>query len=495
VADSNSLKDEILSLISRGDIALAEAKTHALLSEYSHDDNLPQFLIILAQGYNWANSLEQAGESYQYVIDNFTDSNTVEQARFGIKVVDILSKIKQGTDSGALIHVSELIADFSQVAELPEYAFRISQYYEGQGNYQQAQLGYLKVSQSFPDSDYAERALLDSCRISIWLDILSDKMADASGKFIALVKDHSSSDSLADVLYYLGQLCRWHGNYDFAEVVLSAVIDLTTDSSLKSDAQLSYHGARALENVHRGRFSQAQEEMDIILSNYKDNKDFAGVCYALADRLRWRGKAVEMKVLYDAILRNCPDSKEALSVTDQMDFYNVLALIDADNIPAAETAMTALYSKEVSLEELNKMRFFIAEQFYYEGLQLRDGGNRDAANLYYGKAVEKWEQLLSISPDFTLGPKTRIWPADCYHNLKNYEKSIENFKNDIETYPDQPNRWYALFMIADSYKHMAKQGQISSDLADSKSQAIYNEIASSYPDCPAINAVNKELNK
>jgi len=486
--DSNSLKEEILSLILEGDIDLAKTKTQTLLTNYSHEDEFPKLQIILGQRYNWCGYLQDADESYQYVIDNFADSNSVEQAKLGVKVVDVLTKIKQGTDSGALTHISDLKASFSHVPELPEYAFRIVKQYEKSGNYQQAQLGYMEVSQSFSDSDHAEIALLNGCRLSIWSDISSDKL-------IALIRDHSGSAKLPRILYDLGQKCRWKGKYDFAEVVLSVVVSLDSDSSLKSDAQFSYHSARALRNVRKGNFEDAKEEMNIILSNYKNNKNFAGVCYGLADKFRWRGKAIEMKLLYDAILQNCPDSAKASLISDKMDFFNILALIDADDIPAAETAITALYGQEMSSEKLNKMKFFIAEQFYYEGTQLRDQGDKDMAELYYSKAVEKWEQLLQLSPEFSLGSGTRFWPADCYFGLKNYQKTMENFERDIESYPDQPRRWYALFMIARSYKLMAKQGQISSDLANSKSQAIYNEILSSYPDCPAINAVNSELNK
>jgi tetratricopeptide (TPR) repeat protein len=95
--------------IKAGNYEAAEAGIETLLTKYADHDDLPQAFYWLGNDYFDARQYDEAGECYQYVIDNRPESNAAMSSWAGIGRVHV----RRGDDEAAEDVIDKIIADFN----------------------------------------------------------------------------------------------------------------------------------------------------------------------------------------------------------------------------------------------------------------------------------------------------------------------------------------------------------------------------------------------
>ena len=136
----------------------------------------------------------------------------------------------------------------------------------------------------------------------------------------------------------------------------------------------------------------------------------------------------------------------------------------------------------------------IAEQYYTEAFRMEEKGDASGAKGNLQKAAGLWQMAIDNLPtDAKAMPQACCWAGDCYHTLREYEKSRGCFQKVVDGYPEYRYAWHALYMVGRNYQDMGNSGLISKSEADTKTKAAYQQLLEKYPNCEVADEVRQWL--
>ena len=216
-----------------------------------------------------------------------------------------------------------------------------------------------------------------------------------------------------------------------------------------------------------------------LLANFSGHQYIQKAVFSIAAYSRWDGKFQRAKEICQYILANWPDGEFAIWA--QMDL--AASLIAQGEDQAAEAAIEKLSSDFKDHPDLGWAIYIVAEQYY---LQKR-----------FAQAAAMWEKGMAEEPAFTYDEfgEAYLFMADCYRQLGQLQKAVENYQRSAGDYPDYKYGWHALFLTGHNYQRMKKAGGISASEADAETKAAYEQLLEKYPDCKAAKAAQDWLSR
>jgi len=155
--------DVAISNIELGKDSEAQAATDKLLVDFAVHPNLPELLYKVADKYQVLRRHEQAILLYQYLVDNWPESDRAVGAQMDVAI----SNIALGDDPNAQAAIDRLIADFNDYPGLPEALYRIAAIYERSRRYQEANNIYQIIVTDYAGNAFALKAQLDIPNLNI----------------------------------------------------------------------------------------------------------------------------------------------------------------------------------------------------------------------------------------------------------------------------------------------------------------------------------------
>jgi len=416
--------------------AQADAAFEKLIADFSGHPDIAQAVYDIAYCYGELHkNYEKARELYQYVLDNWPDSDDVMWSQAGLT----MSNIALGDDPNADAAIEKLLIDFSDHNDIAEALNYIADSYCDVERYQKAREFYQYVIENWPDSDdvmWSQAGLAMSN-----IELADDPNTEAAIE--KLLTEFSDNNDIAQVLYNIADHYGDLQQYEKARQLFQYVIDNWPNSE---GAILSQIGV-AMTNVVLADDPNVQAATDSLIADFNSHPDLQAVLYDIAGGYEDLYKYEEAKSIYQQIIQQFPEASRA-----QLGIHKcqILVFIDNGNDTAAQTAIDTLIVDFNEHPDLPDAISNIEEAYYIRILAAETWVREN-----YLHPVEIWEKVTQKFPDFFYNdPDLYYFIACCYYQLGEYEVAIGYYGIVIDNWPDYKYTWGAQRLIDTCFERL-----------------------------------------
>ncbi|MHC4867871.1 MAG: tetratricopeptide repeat protein [Planctomycetota bacterium] len=151
----------------------ADRAYRELLAKFSEHSALPEALYEIASACERREEYERAGDLYQQVARQSTDSEFIDKAQLRAAKVNVLQLVESGNDPEAQAAMAQLIADFkdrdfANPNQLPDALYDIAKECQRAEEYSQARYLYRYILQHRPECGFARRSQFGLEALSIF---------------------------------------------------------------------------------------------------------------------------------------------------------------------------------------------------------------------------------------------------------------------------------------------------------------------------------------
>ncbi|MHC4456278.1 MAG: tetratricopeptide repeat protein [Planctomycetota bacterium] len=369
----------------------AEAAIEKLLTEYSENNDIAGAVHEVGDSYLESGQYAKANELYQYVIENWTDSEVAVHAQAGLAI----SNIGLGDDPNTEAAIEKLLTEYSDNNDIVGEVFKIAETYVDVHQYENACELFQYVIENWQDSE----------------DIIHAK-ADLAKCYIAVGDDpnaHEAIDSL---------ITDFNDYLELADVLL----DVADEYHVKA-FQMKYQG---LDDKAREYFATAIDVLDKVITELPESSSTAEAYFFLAvynHRLSQYENAINY---FQKLLSDWPSYKFA----DKAQFL-------IGNCYEALRDTGSLGGSEANPEIERAYRLVVEK--YPDSTSVRDASLKLGwLNFKIGQwleAVEYWELTLQKSPE-NKRPIHILYPLGrAYEETQQFDKAIQVYKDFIKAVP------------------------------------------------------------
>jgi len=401
--------------------------------------------------------LQGAGRSYS------AEPTTLEQAK-----VNIQSQIKAGSYDQAQAAIEKLKADFAADNNLPDALCWLAEEYRWVGKYETAKSMYQQIMQQYPAGSAGNKARLGVSKIDVLSLIKAGKTKEALDATDKLVADFAGHPDLPETLYWTAKQFEWATaeqsewtsfDYDEAKRVYQQLIQNCPRSEFADKAQVDFkrisHRTKIFSLMNKGGDNAA------IQAAIAELKDDVAVRPELPSELYWIAKGYEQyltdyahaKAIYEQILQQYPYSEQAGNAKLDVLRTEVLLLVESGDDKGAQAVIDNLLSNFKDNPYLPEVVQNIGHSYYTKARLTNLEGDIEGGKVFYRKAVEIWERLVSAFPDSEVAPSACYSLAVCYaQELEEYQKGIDYFQKVVNDWPNYEYVQQAKLLIGEYYK-------------------------------------------
>jgi len=264
--------------IGLGNDADAQAAIDKLIADFAGHPALPEALNGVADKYRILQRHKQARELYQYIVDNFPESEYVILSRGGM----IMADIGLGNDANAQAALDRLIADFSEHPSLPREIFDGI----GQAYYGEARQG--------KGDEYYRKA------IAVWERIIKEL----------------PSSPITPQSYYAAAVCYSQelGEYQKGIEYYQAIVDNWPNYEYAWHAQFFvgkyYEKLRNSDAVPESEANpKIEQAYQAVIEKYPNSKSGPYAALKLGQMSFQKGRWVEAAMYFELLLQKYPEDK------------------------------------------------------------------------------------------------------------------------------------------------------------------------------------------
>lgn len=348
--------------------------------------------------------------------------------------------------------------------------------------YDEAQTVYRYVVKTWPDKDqtiFAQRGIILCC-----IELGDEACAQAALQ--KLITDFADSLYLAESLEYIASRYQRKGKFAKARRMHKDVVEEFADSNNTRINVIKAQRNMILCSVSLGDDKMVEADVQTLLTQFSQNKDFVPALYYVTDRLdpaaRRAGepssKDTQRLGLYQYIVDKHPNHELTPCARAKV---GQLKLFQGDK-KAAEGILQGVLAIPSSHPNYARTLNFVAESYYKRALATQKQKQSDYAN-HYRKAIAVWEQIAKELPqEYSAAPQAYYFAAACYRRLGQYEKAIEYFQNVLNNWPEYEYAWRAQSLTGDCYEKLKKSGRLAASQADPKIEQAYKAVIENHPD-------------
>jgi len=385
-------------------------------------------------------------------------SAELEQAKSNIVFL-----IEQANYAEAQVQTQKLIASYPEHPDLPETLLWIAEAYFWSGKHDQAKEMHQQIIQSFPGSSTARKAQLAYSRTEVLSLIGSNKLEQAEGALDKLVSDFSGHPDLPETLYWIAEGYKWSGAHDQAKRVHQQVIQNYPDSSWAGKAKLGISMTNALSLIVSRDYSQAEEAVNKLVSDFSGHQDLPETLYRIADGYFWSGNYDRAENWHQYVIQNFPDSPQADNSKLAYAKTEVLSLLDSNELEQAEEALDKLAADFAGHLDLPETLFRIAEAYFWSG-------KHDQAKNWHQYVIQNFPGSPQANNSKLAYARTEVLFLLDSNELEQADEALDRLVIDFAGHPDLPQ---TLCWIAEGYEWSGRYEQ---------AESVYQQVIQNYPD-------------
>jgi tetratricopeptide (TPR) repeat protein len=210
----------------------------------------------------------------------------------------------------------------------------------------------------------------------------------------------------------------------------------------------------------------------------------------IAGRYEKAQKYDEARNIYKKIVTDYNDTDYALTAQKKL----AVLEIKAGDDPKAQAALDSLIADFNDQPDLPEAVFIIAEQYYNKAFFYKKEGLDTEMKDCFQKTLAICERIITELPPNALYPaQAYLLSGECYRKLAQLQTAIEYYQKVVDDWPDYEKRWYAVFLIGNTYHKLGDSGDVEKSVANDHTQAAYEQVLKEYPDCQAAAAAQNWL--
>ena len=255
-----SQADLIKSHLALGDDPNAEAAIDKLLADFADNPLLARAIWDTGQFYRDLKKYQKANMLYQYVIDEWPESEPAMWAQADL----IKSYLALADEASAEAAVDKLLTDFNDSPLIARAVWDTGQLYRGLKKYDKANRLYQHVVKNWPGPEHAMWSQADL--IKSYLALRDDPNAEAAaGK---LLTDFNDIPLIARAIWDTARLYRDLRKYDGAKQLYQHVIDDYPHAEHAILSQIGVAEVNVLSHIDSENDTAARAELDILIADF-----------------------------------------------------------------------------------------------------------------------------------------------------------------------------------------------------------------------------------
>lgn len=261
-----------IASIKLSDLETGDSLTKQILSDFTDDDRLSMASRKIADTYRYSNHNKRAIELYQYVLDNYADSEYAMWSQMGIAI----SNIYLGNYDAVESATQKLSENYSEHTSIYKAVQAIADHYRWRGvQHERARELYTVACEgmSGPDSIWAKMGFVIT---SIYLsdfetsDLWTDK----------IINEFTGNENLPKALWRIADVYHYAGKYDEASALGKYLLD-----NFPGHKQLLFVKAlMAKIDIAQGNDTSAEKAIDNLYVEFKDRPDLAEAIFNIGDK-------------------------------------------------------------------------------------------------------------------------------------------------------------------------------------------------------------------
>jgi tetratricopeptide (TPR) repeat protein len=218
----------------------------------------------------------------------------------------------------------------------------------------------------------------------------------------------------------------------------------------EDDYALSSLQEEAISRIKRYQMVEAQEVIEILLTNFSEHKKLAEAINGIANayhRVQDDEKALEF---YNYVLANYPINDATLEARKG----TAIAYIGLNQDEQVDAAVETLMTDYTDHSGLSRAVFIIGEEYYFLACKIAAQGNLETAKENFTKALLIWQKIVDQLPESDHAPHAHYFVAVCYKQLKQFTLAVEYYKIVVDRWPDFT--WFVPYRIGVLYRNLKK---------------------------------------
>ncbi len=435
--------------IALGNDSAAELAIETLTNDYSQHPDLCAYIYDLANYSRKFEKFDKAGELYQYISQNYPNSNPALKIRAQV----VIREIRLGDYSAAEEAFETLCAEYSSAEGFVDSVLAICKVFIRKNDPAMA-LPYINCAlQASPDHEKA--VLLLRTKAECYASMGATDMVDT-------VIDEIAQTDLTDT-EFLGTLnktadrYREQGYYDKSIELYQEVID----SNSVEDQQLYAYVGIARSYFQLGDEPAAQQVLDELTLRFAYDPRVSRELYKVGEYYRTRKNYPSARALYDYIATEFPQTSDAMWSAQRQIVMDIDETEDP-NHPTSQVPPEIMQAIEnivvdyAHIPQLTRAVCYLGEDYYLR-IRSREGDLRRNTHRY-DNAISIWQIVINKLPyQKTYTPFAYYLCAHCCERTEQYDKAITCYEKLTEAgYRHGRYAYRAPRQLARLYKYQKK---------------------------------------
>lgn len=232
------------------------------------------------------------------------NAEATDSTSFNQRKVDITSRIAAGKLVEADAAVVKLIANTPVSQGKGKTLQEIAAAFQNAGQADRAIKLCNYVLKNWPNEDFAVWAGM-SLAIS---QIDKGDLTAAEGAAERIIADYSGNADSPTALLVIAETYSWRKMFDRARGLYSVIAEKYPDSPESAKARLGVAGVEVLSLIEEKNFAPAQQKVDLMVADFKDNENLAQMLFRIGQAFCWQRRYDESQNAFDRIIKNFPTS-------------------------------------------------------------------------------------------------------------------------------------------------------------------------------------------
>ncbi|MHC4461691.1 MAG: tetratricopeptide repeat protein, partial [Planctomycetota bacterium] len=234
--------------------------------------------------------------------------------------------------------------------------------------------------------------------------------------------------------------------FEEAKGVCQLILQRYPDSSSAAGAQLYLSRQNIMSLIKSKKYTNAQEELDSIISDFNDHPDFAEALCSIARSYEWPRKFEQAKSIYERAARldpNNPYVSEAQFNAPKLHIFSLIKSGDYNDAEDAIDKLTADFAKHLALPGV----------FYWFGKEFEAAKKYERARGIYHQLVEQYPESSHADKALLCVPKMDVLSLIESGDDPNAQAALDILIADFNDQPDLPD---TIFEVGHKYYTKAR---------------------------------------
>jgi len=414
-----------------------------LLSRYQEHKLLSTAVTHVGDAYRKAGRHERACEVYRDAIAAWPQDEHAMWSQMGLTI----SYASLGNNAAAQSAFALLRSQYTGQKHISRAVCLVGDHYRKLQNHKRACELYEDVLANWPDAEFALWS-----RMGLAISRIRQRDGAAAKAAVERLRaDFPQDERIPVAMCMAADEYRAVGQYEEACELYQRVVSSYPQAEHALWSQMNL----AVSNIRLGRYDSAKAGADKLLADFSQDERLPLAGRTLGDEYRQKGKYAEAFELYENIVENQPDTKEALWSQMNLALSKIGLPDDANAAEAATDKLLADFSEHSE----------IAVALCWVGDAWRKAGN-------HAKAIEVYNRVLAEHPasEYALWSQAGVGMSYVQlDNLAEAEQAAEKLRTDFS---GDPRIATAMCMLADEYRWTAKYDRACE---------LYRQIVETWP--------------